>query len=104
MADKSQQTEQATPKRLEKARREGNFPTAKQFVSAAQFTVSRPENVVQWNINVPSFSVYRGGTTESRAPREGEMAITRADRLGPEDKVDVLYEEAGVVIVRTASP
>jgi len=39
MADKSQQTEPATPKRLDKARREGNFPTARQFVSAVQFTV-----------------------------------------------------------------
>src|SRR5712692_2825241 len=37
MSDKSQQTEKATPRRLDKARREGQFPAARQFVAAAQF-------------------------------------------------------------------
>jgi flagellar biosynthetic protein FlhB len=37
MADKSQKTEKPTPKRLEKARREGNFPVAREMVSALQF-------------------------------------------------------------------
>ncbi len=37
MADKSQQTEKATPRRVDKARKEGNFPAAKDFVSAVQF-------------------------------------------------------------------
>lgn len=39
MADSGQRTEKPTPKRLEKARKEGQFPTARQFVSAVQFTV-----------------------------------------------------------------
>jgi flagellar biosynthetic protein FlhB len=37
MADKHQQTEKPTPRRLHKARDEGNFPTARVFVSALQF-------------------------------------------------------------------
>jgi len=37
MADKSQKTEQPTQRRLQKAREEGNFPTARVFVSAMQF-------------------------------------------------------------------
>jgi flagellar biosynthetic protein FlhB len=37
MSDRSQKTEQATARRLERARREGQFPTAKQFVAAIQF-------------------------------------------------------------------
>ncbi|MDQ2900682.1 MAG: EscU/YscU/HrcU family type III secretion system export apparatus switch protein [Acidobacteriota bacterium] len=37
MADKFQQTEKPTPRRLEKARREGQFPAAKDFVAAMQF-------------------------------------------------------------------
>jgi flagellar biosynthetic protein FlhB len=37
MADRSGKTEQATPRRLEKARREGQFPSAKEFVAALQF-------------------------------------------------------------------
>jgi len=67
---------------------------------AAQFAASRPENVVQWNINVPSFSLYRGKITGSRAPHAGELAVTRADRLAPDVKVEVLFSEAGVMVVR----
>jgi flagellar biosynthetic protein FlhB len=37
MPDKHQQTEKPTPRRLNKARDEGNFPTARVFVSALQF-------------------------------------------------------------------
>lgn len=37
MADKSQQTEKATPRRLDKAREEGNFPIARDFVNSLQF-------------------------------------------------------------------
>lgn len=37
MADAGQRTEQPTAKRLDKARKEGQFPSAPQFVSAMQF-------------------------------------------------------------------
>ena len=37
MADNGQKTEQPTPKRLNKARKEGQFPSARQFVSGMQF-------------------------------------------------------------------
>ena len=37
MADKGQQTEKATPRRMQKARDEGNFPAARDFVSSLQF-------------------------------------------------------------------
>jgi len=37
LADNGQKTEQPTPKRLDKARKEGQFPAARQFVSAMQF-------------------------------------------------------------------
>ena len=36
-ADQGQRTEQPTPKRLQKARKEGQFPSAPQLVSAVQF-------------------------------------------------------------------
>jgi len=39
MADKSGQTEEPTQHRLQKARKEGQFPSAKDFVSALQFMV-----------------------------------------------------------------
>ncbi|MCU1263472.1 MAG: type secretion exporter [Bryobacterales bacterium] len=38
-AANGQQTEKATPRRLEKARKEGQFPTAKDLVASAQFAV-----------------------------------------------------------------
>jgi flagellar biosynthetic protein FlhB len=37
MADKSQQTEKPTPQKLEKARKEGQFPVSKEFVAGVQF-------------------------------------------------------------------
>ena len=37
MSEQSQKTEKATPRRLQKAREEGNFPSARIFVSALQF-------------------------------------------------------------------
>jgi flagellar biosynthetic protein FlhB len=39
MADQSQRTEKATPRRLEKARREGRFAVSRELVSAVQFLV-----------------------------------------------------------------
>lgn len=37
MSDKSQRTEKPTPRRLEKAREEGNFPNSREFVASMQF-------------------------------------------------------------------
>ncbi len=37
MPDKSQQTEKPTPRRVQKAREQGQFPAARELVSAAQF-------------------------------------------------------------------
>jgi len=39
MADKSQQTEKPTQRKLDKARKEGHFPVSKEFVGAVQFLV-----------------------------------------------------------------
>ena len=39
MADRSSKTEQPTERRLEKAREEGQFPSAREFVGALQFMV-----------------------------------------------------------------
>ena len=39
MADQGQRTEQPTQRRLDQARREGNFPASREFVSSLQFLV-----------------------------------------------------------------
>lgn len=70
---------------------------------AALFARNRPEHAVQWNINVPSFSLYRGEVTPSRDPRLGEIAITRADRFESyphRHDVERLFEEGGILIIK----
>jgi flagellar biosynthesis protein FlhB len=37
MAESSEKSEKASPQRLKKARKEGQFPVAREFVSAIQF-------------------------------------------------------------------
>src|ERR1041385_9064421 len=37
MADSGQRTEKPTQRRIDKARREGNFPSSREFVSSVQF-------------------------------------------------------------------
>ncbi len=39
MADRSGKTEDATPRRLQKARKDGQFPSAREFVAALQFLI-----------------------------------------------------------------
>jgi flagellar biosynthesis protein FlhB len=39
MADTGQQTEKPTPRKLEKARKEGHFPVSKEFVNGVQFLI-----------------------------------------------------------------
>ncbi len=39
MADRDQRTERATPRRIDKARREGQFPVSREFVGSVQFAV-----------------------------------------------------------------
>lgn len=58
------------------------------------------EPVVQWQAHWPSFSVYLQAETELRAPRPGELAVTRSDRLPKDAAVDILRREGGVLLVR----
>lgn len=61
MAESSQRTEAATPRRLQKAREEGNFPAAREFVSAIQFfsfTLLAAAYFPQWIAGVePAFRI-----------------------------------------------
>ena len=61
MADRSSQTEQPTQRRLEKARKEGQYPSAKEFVSALQFMVF----LTLLGIGGERWLVGLGGTTRS---------------------------------------
>ena len=71
---------------------------------AGEIAATLPGPVVEWNITVPSFSVYRRHRTPSRAPEPGEYAITRTDRLVPGVPVKVLFREGGVELVQRLPP
>ncbi|MEN9489961.1 MAG: hypothetical protein RJA63_410 [Pseudomonadota bacterium] len=55
---------------------------------------------VQWNFHAPSFSIYREQVTPPRQAQPGQIALTRVDRLPADAKVEVLYREGGVLLVR----
>ncbi len=80
MPDKSQQTEKATPRRLEKARKEGRFVAARDFVAGVQFLIF-VSIIAAWSLrmmdnlkDIMSVSLrwaFRGGLTP-----EGIVALT----------------------------
>jgi 4-amino-4-deoxy-L-arabinose transferase-like glycosyltransferase len=75
---------------------------------AARFTAGRPEAVVQWGVHWPSVGMARSAPTPRRVPEAGEVAITRRDRLPaalPDgSRLQVLFEERGVVVVKRLTP
>jgi len=58
--------------------------------------------VVMWGINAPSFSVYYGRPTPGRAPRLGDIVITKSKRLAelPGHRSEVIYSKNGIVLIR----
>ena len=57
-------------------------------------------DVVMWKINVYSFLVYTEKLAPRRAPRPGEIVLTRANKLKLLKSYDVLFEKNGVVLAR----
>ena len=66
----------------------------------AALSTDADEAVVQWNVNLPSFAVYRGAETPQRPPAPGEFALVRVDRLPDEPRVERVHEERGLAVVR----
>lgn len=60
----------------------------------------RPETVVMWGLNNPSFNVYANRGVERRRPQPGEVAVTRFGHLERLDRYRVLFERNGVVLVK----
>src|SRR5436305_985578 len=84
MADQSGKTEQPTQRRLDKAREQGNFASAKEFVSAMQFVlflVLLGAGGARW------FAGFRQTT-------RGLLRMAFARELKPEDLVHVAYQVA----------
>lgn len=72
--------------------------------SAAQARLAIPgaaiPGVVQYQLHLPSFAVYLRQPAPRRDPAPGELALSRADRLGEADRDRPrLYEERGLVLL-----
>jgi len=60
----------------------------------------RGTDVVEWNANWPSFSVYRGAVTPVRKPQPGETVLTRVDRAAELPPHDVVLARREVLVAR----
>lgn len=67
---------------------------------AAAAAAAHGGSAVQWNLHLPSFSVYLGQPVPIRDPAPGDMALTRADRIPPgDDGRPRIFEERGIVLL-----
>ena len=82
MSDRSGKTEQPTQKRLEKSRKEGQYPSAKEFVSALQF-------MVFLGLLGTGFAHWFGGLRESS---RSLFALAFARELRAEDLTHVAWQ------------
>ncbi len=69
---------------------------------AAQLAREEGLSPIEWRVNAPSFSVYRGHPTDSREPLPGDVVLTRAQHLAelPGGSYQLLYSRNGIVLVR----
>ncbi len=81
MADKSGKTEEPTQRRLDKARKEGQFPAAKEFVSALQFMV----------FLTLLGSGGAGWFNQLRQTTRNLLLLAFAPELKPEDLIHVMW-------------
>ena len=67
---------------------------------AAMIAKSRTETIVLWHFPAPTFSAYLGRQTPARPPVPGELAFTRQGQVPPEWRVEVLFRQGGVELVK----
>jgi hypothetical protein len=51
-------------------------------------------------IDSPSFNLYAEKLTEVRAPRAGDIVLTKSAYLGKDIQYEMLFEKQGVVLVK----
>ena len=76
--------------------------TLARTVPIAQMTLVDRQRVVQWRLHQPSFAYYLNQTTERADPVNGDWALTRLDRVKPEElaKLEVVQQVRGFALVR----
>jgi hypothetical protein len=68
--------------------------------NAAQLARSYPGEVVMWDVNMPSFIVYREKITPRREPRSGDLVFTRINDLSKLGPHEVVYSKGGIVLAK----
>lgn len=71
---------------------------------AAAVAVAHGGRVVQWNVHLPSFSVYANAVTPKGEPTPQDMVLARSDRLPPGPPRQKLFEERGIVLLAPVAP
>ena len=76
--------------------------TLARTVPIAQLTEADHQRVVQWRLHQPSFAFYLNQTAERTDPVNGDWALTRLDRIKPDElaKLNVVKEVRGYALVR----
>lgn len=67
---------------------------------AAALAKARDYAVVMWRLNTPSFNFYAQRLVEKRAPRAGDVILTKSIYLSELTGVEVLYQKNGIVLAR----
>ncbi len=67
---------------------------------AAALVKARDYPVVMWRLNTPSFNVYAERLVEKRAPRAGDVVLTKSVYLADLTGAEVLYQKNGIVLAR----
>lgn len=68
--------------------------------NAAQQARSLAGDLVLYGVNTPSFQTYVGRAVRKRAPRPGDLVLTRASRLTELPGAEPIYQERGYVLAR----
>ena len=78
--------------------------TLARTVPIAQMTLLDKQRVVQWRLHQPSIAFYLNHTVERADPVNGDWALTRIDRVKPEElaKLEVVQQVRGYALVRPA--
>ena len=79
--------------------------TLARTVPIAQMTLQDRQRVVQWRLHQPSVAFYLNQTAERADPVNGDWALTRIDRIKPDElaKLEVVQQVRGYALVRPAS-
>jgi len=67
---------------------------------AAWIARERPETVVMWGLDTPSFIVYSGRLVDKRTPRAGDTVLTKSKRLAALPAHEVLFQKNGIALVQ----